>query len=150
MRLKIVALLAVIQLAFCYFDQTIVLALLSFQERMHIILLVGKNSTEKIFVDNDVPFFIELPSSPTTGYKWAVDASTLKNIQHVDNELTGNARLKKGLREGLPAVQTFTFLPIEVGKETIVFRYERPWEKDVEPTTYTVYVDVYQGGEMLN
>lgn len=81
---------------------------------------------------------LRLPSRPSTGYTWvveAVDDTVLKELD-TDQEQPADA-----LSED--STHVHRFVPIRSGRTTLKLSYKRPWETDVPPVkSFTVDVDV--------
>ena len=82
---------------------------------------------------------IVLESNPSTGYAWEVET--------VDNpvvQLAGEAVFKADSDNlGSPGKATHTFYAVNGGSQMLTLNYQRPSEKDVQPTkTFTISVTV--------
>ena len=143
MKTRIFVLFAVaVALVSCSLEEGKINSIPSLQETEPIMDIVNKETKRKAEVRLGMPFFVELPSNPTTGYMWTVKNETLKNINLVDKTLNGKTNKMKTKRVGAASTQTFAFLPKIAGEEEITFRYERSWEKDEIPTTYTINIKI--------
>ena len=90
-----------------------------------------------------MPFFVELPSNPSTGYLWTLKKEEMKIIKHMDANVTGKMNKLKSKKIGAASTQTFTFLPEQKGSENLTFSYIRPWENDTASmTNYEVQVTI--------
>ena len=77
----------------------------------------------------------ELPSNPTTGYRWNVSLEG-ESVQLVDRQFR---RTEKGLGGG--GVEVFRFQAVEGGETRIKFQYKRGWEQEaIKERIYTVVV----------
>jgi len=96
----------------------------------------GKTST----IEKGAPLVITLESNPSTGYGWQVaknDGAILKQF--------GAPTFRPAAHEmpGAPGHQSFRFVAISTGSDTIVLEYRRPWEKGVAPAkTFSIIVAV--------
>jgi inhibitor of cysteine peptidase len=84
---------------------------------------------------------VSLPSNPTTGYSWeveALDAAVLE--QRGEPEYTSEA---EGGVVGAGGTETFRFEALSSGRLELTLIYHRPFEEGVEPVdTFTVTVEV--------
>lgn len=68
-------------------------------------------------------FGIDLPSTPTTGYRWQpVD---LPGVQLLDSGFA-----PAGTAPGEGGTQYFRLRAVEPGRHTLTFELRRPWESD--------------------
>ena len=79
-------------------------------------------------------FSVDLPSTPTTGYRWQpVD---LPGVRLLDTEFT-----PAGTAPGEGGTQHFRLRALETGQHTLTFELKRAWESDAAGTK-TVEIDV--------
>jgi inhibitor of cysteine peptidase len=70
-------------------------------------------------------FTIEIPSAPTTGYRWEVTAlPELFTLQH------SSFRAPDDAQPGDGGVQVFEFIAVLAGSDAIGLACRRPWEVD--------------------
>ncbi|MDK3156638.1 protease inhibitor I42 family protein [Kamptonema cortianum] len=93
----------------------------------------GEGSKE-ITLKSDEKFVVRIEGNPTTGYSWVHPATRDFRVaipdgaeQFVPAEETADGRV------GAPGHFEFPFKTVGPGSKKLIFRYERPWEKDVEP-----------------
>ena len=80
-------------------------------------------------------FTIEIPSTPTTGYRWV--AVPTEGVELVDDQLD----VPTGGQPGDGGVHRFRFIARSTGRKALVFNLARPWES--EPISrYTIDVTV--------
>lgn len=72
-------------------------------------------------------FSVSLPSHPSTGYGWKVAAYDRQVLQLLRHSYQKPAQP----RPGAGGQELFDFLPLKSGTTTIVFHYQRPFEKQV-------------------
>jgi inhibitor of cysteine peptidase len=72
-------------------------------------------------------FSVNLPSNPTTGFGWKVAAYDRDFLQLLRNRY----QKPEPPRPGAGGQELFYFLPLKSGTTTIVFHYQRPFEKQV-------------------
>jgi len=82
------------------------------------------------------PFTIELPSTPTTGYRWEA-AQTGGDVEVLEEHFDVAA----DAQPGDSGVQRFRLVAHEVGHLTVTFILKRSWEAD-GVDQHTVDVDV--------
>lgn len=83
-------------------------------------------------------FVITLGSNATTGYSWqAPERTSVVSLTSHRYEAPASSLA------GAPGKEHFEFTARSPGKESLVFHYLRPWEKDVSPAktaTFTIEV----------
>ena len=72
-------------------------------------------------------FSVTLPSNPSTGYGWKVATYNREFLQLLRRHYQKPAEP----RPGAGGQELFDFLPLKSGTTTIVFHYQRPFEKQV-------------------
>ncbi len=72
-------------------------------------------------------FSVALPSNPSTGFGWKVASYDRDFLQLLRNRYQKPAQP----RPGAAGQELFDFLPLKSGSTTIVFHYQRPFEKQV-------------------
>jgi len=72
-------------------------------------------------------FSVTLPANPATGYGWKVAAYNREFLQLLRRRYQKPAEP----RPGTGGQEIFDFLPLQSGTTTIVFHYQRPFEKQV-------------------
>jgi inhibitor of cysteine peptidase len=87
-------------------------------------LFSKKHQGKKFMVMSGVPFRIELPANPTTGYNWYITEMD-ENMFHVIT--SGYSPEKRGLIGG-GGTSYFEIVPLKEGKSNIRLSYYRPWE----------------------
>jgi predicted secreted protein len=99
-----------------------------------------------LYVNVKEDFTISLQSNPTTGYSWQIaNLSKLKNLELVKTEFI-NDKSNDNNRVGQGGVQNFIFKARKTGKEKIIFKYTRPWQKEEneKPADEKTYIIVIQ------
>ena len=75
-------------------------------------------------------FMITLGSNGTTGYEWQIAEPINKSLL----EFKGSKYIAPETKlVGAPGKEEWTFKAIAAGKAGVLFKYVRPWEKDVKP-----------------
>jgi predicted secreted protein len=82
------------------------------------------------------PFTVELPSSPTTGYRWEGPEAS-GDIELLDHGF----EVPPDAQPGGPSVQRFQFVARTAGRLTLTFTLKRSWEAEGVDTR-VVEVDV--------
>ena len=82
------------------------------------------------------PFTIELPSSPTTGYRWEGPQAS-GDVELLDERFD----VPFDAQPGDPSVQRFQLVARTVGRLTLTFTLKRSWESEGVDTR-VVEVDV--------
>lgn len=72
-------------------------------------------------------FSVRLPSNPSTGFGWKVASYDREFLQLLRNRY----QKPEQPRPGAGGQELFDFLPLKTGSTTIVFHYQRPFEKQV-------------------
>jgi inhibitor of cysteine peptidase len=72
-------------------------------------------------------FSVPLPSNPSTGFGWKVVSYDREFLQLLRNRY----QKPDQLRPGAGGHELFDFLPLKSGTTTIVFHYQRPFEKQI-------------------
>jgi len=72
-------------------------------------------------------FSVTLPANPSTGYGWKVATYNREFVQLLRRRYQKPAEP----RPGAGGQELFDFLPLQSGTTTIVFHYQRPFEKQV-------------------
>ncbi len=72
-------------------------------------------------------FSVTLPSNPSTGYGWKVARYDREFLQL----LRRRYQKPEQSRPGAGGQELFDFLPLKSGNTTVVFHYQRPFEKQV-------------------
>jgi inhibitor of cysteine peptidase len=83
------------------------------------------NTSQTVTVRQE--FSVTLPSNPSTGFGWKVASYDREFLQLVRNRYQKPAQP----RPGAGGQELFDFLPLKSGSTTIVFHYQRPFEKQV-------------------
>jgi predicted secreted protein len=97
------------------------------------------NPVNRVIVDFDKPFTIQLSANPSTGYQWQADFDTeLIKLENVDFRQK-NTKDKVGVEE----VQVFVFKSLKKEATSINFRYVKPWEVDTQPSDTKEFEVVY-------
>jgi inhibitor of cysteine peptidase len=86
---------------------------------------------------------IGLPSNPTTGFAWSLDASASTGLDHLDLVDGGFVATNSGL-VGAPGRRWWTLTGRSSGRASLHFVYQRAWERNVPPAkTRTIVIDVH-------
>lgn len=72
-------------------------------------------------------FSVRLPSNPSTGFGWKVASYDREFLQLLRNHY----QKPEQPRPGAGGQELFDFLPLKSGPTTIVFHYQRPFEKQI-------------------
>jgi inhibitor of cysteine peptidase len=72
-------------------------------------------------------FSVRLPSNPSTGFGWKVASYDREFLQLLRNRY----QKPDQPRPGAGGQELFDFLPLKSGSTTIIFHYQRPFEKQV-------------------
>lgn len=100
--------------------------------------LIAHASVENLRYKKGDRFTIELPSNPTTGYKWQLaQPLAVKSIVGISKS---EYKPKKTGLIGSGGTQVFTLRARRQGTIHIIFEYKRPWEKDTEPAEIKEFV----------
>ncbi|EKX48013.1 hypothetical protein GUITHDRAFT_151909 [Guillardia theta CCMP2712] len=106
--------------------------------------------TEKIHTKVGQMFKVELQSSPSTGFTWALDGLTSMDMGNpLQSVRTGaSAAIKEvsskfqassqNTKLGAPGFQSFVFEATKAGSTIISFSYRRPWEEDSPPSQQVI------------
>ena len=88
----------------------------------------GKKVAENIIEARlNKPLTISLSALPTAGYTWTMNYDS--HFLKLENERFQSSQIEA---IGSSGTQTFTFVPLLVGKVDIAALYKRPWENKVE------------------
>lgn len=93
-----------------------------------------------ITIEQGAPLVITLESNPSTGYGWQVS----KNDEAI-LKMHSAPTFRPAAHEmpGAPGHQSFRFVAISTGSDTIDLEYRRPWETSVTPAkTFSIIVTV--------
>jgi predicted secreted protein len=92
-------------------------------------------------------FTVQLPTSNGSGYAWRLAPAS------ADDNYVSLQELKQQQTSsdipGAPASDVFTFRANRMGQTTLTFIYDRPWNNDAPPRTFTLDVDVYKNAREL-
>lgn len=72
---------------------------------------------------------LELEANATTGYMWEL---TIGPERDVLSEVGKYRYIHKSRRIGEGGIQQYRFKTLKKGKESLLFEYKRPWEKEKE------------------
>jgi len=93
-------------------------------------------------------FFIKIESNPSTGYSWSLQKITDEGLvtfksHEIEEEEEEEEKESMSPRLGEPTFEIFTFEALKPGKTKVIFKYHRPWEKDVPPLkTHTIRITI--------
>jgi len=94
-----------------------------------------EDNTSHIIAQSDKPFYIEIPSTPATGYQWQADFdSKALKLVNVEFKQTQNQGIV-----GATEIQVFEFQPLAKQDSVVTLQYVRPWEKDVPAADTKIY-----------
>lgn len=87
---------------------------------------------------------VRLPGNRTTGYLWEMNLP--KSGKHpltlVEQGTVGVEGSDGSPKVGAPGLERFLFKAIHTGKQVLLFRYRRPWEKQPPARTFELRVRI--------
>ena len=87
---------------------------------------------------------VRLPGNRTTGYLWEMNLP--KSGKHpltlVEQGTVGVEGSDGTPKVGAPGLERFLFKAIHTGKQVLLFRYRRPWEKQPPARTFELRVRI--------
>jgi inhibitor of cysteine peptidase len=89
-------------------------------------------------------FVVELPSNPTTGFRWNYQQDGEPVVEQVGEPSYLLGPSPVGMMGG-GGTETWTFRATKEGRETLRLEYARPWEKDAAPVQTIVFKLVVAG-----
>lgn len=105
------------------------------------LLLVGCTHTETVAVqedsncplrlDNRQKLVLTLPSNPTTGYRWEVREAAPTVLRRLGPEIHDSP--EEPAVVGSDGQSTWHFQTVQIGMDSLLLVYQRPWEVDVKP-----------------
>lgn len=97
-------------------------------------MIVLKEGTEsRISVSQTGPFYLKIPSNPTTGYSWSLQKMSVEGVvKYLRIEEDDDEDAVPGPM-GAPTYETFVFEALKRGRTIVYLQYRRPWEKDTPP-----------------
>ena len=102
--------------------------------------VTAQDSRKTIEVSIGQKLIVQLPSNPTTGYRWSVVGSPAP-LEFVKSDYTTDPQAAS--RPGAGGTQTLQFTAKSAGKAELKLGYTRTWEKDVPPVkTFSVTIVV--------
>ena len=97
------------------------------------------NNDKAIVMQSGTEFQINLQSNPTTGFSWAVDATTPSVVTILSKEFNADS----SDRVGVPGKTTWNLIANQVGTTLLHFSYKQQWGKNVKPSRVVTFeVDV--------
>ena len=93
------------------------------------------NSGGTVALAPEQRLIVRLPSNPTTGYRWSLVQQTAGVL-----EPDGAPTYEQGSGgAGAGGTETWKFVPIKAGEETLRLEYRRLWETDAAPARVVSY-----------
>lgn len=96
-----------------------------------IVLQEGQQSDCPIELDNGQTLIINLPSNPTTGFRWIVVKAAPGVLKSLGPEVYTNPEDAGMVGSG--GKSTWRFRAWQAGQATLLIQYQRPWEQGVAP-----------------
>jgi inhibitor of cysteine peptidase len=82
---------------------------------------------------------VRLPSNPSTGYGWVNSSSGETTLRReIDGTYQPGPRPEGVVGSG--GTEVWQFRVIHVGRESLRFEYQRPWEKATPPAKVVTYI----------
>ena len=104
---------------------------------------IEADRTEMTLTRGDV-LEIQLPGNRTTGYLWEINLpeSGKYPLRLLDQGTLGVEGSDGTPKVGAPGLERFLFKATHTGKEVLLFRYRRPWEKEPPAQTFELRVRI--------
>lgn len=104
---------------------------------------IEADRTEMTLKTGDV-LEIRLPGNRTTGYLWEMNLpeSGKHSLKLVEQGTVGVEASDGTPKVGAPGLERFLFEAPHTGKEVLLFRYRRPWEKEPPARTFELRVRI--------
>jgi inhibitor of cysteine peptidase len=110
----------------CATSKTPTKTLTAFDDNKQLTVVVGQT------------FVVELPSNPTTGYRWNYRLAGGNVVEQIGEPFFQVGAAPVGTI-GNGGTEYFTFRATQLGRQSLRMEYERSWEKDVAPAKIVNY-----------
>jgi inhibitor of cysteine peptidase len=92
-------------------------------------------------LNNGQTLMINLPSNPTTGFRWMVVKDASRVLQSMGPEVYTNPEDAGMVGSG--GKSTWRFKAYQAGQDELLIQYQRPWEQGVAPAkTFACVIQV--------
>lgn len=105
--------------------------------------LGSANNLSKDYVAKGGTLYVNLDSSPTTGYSWDYENSDESVIRFSQYEFTADSSLS-----GSAGRDSFKFTAVSEGEATLTFTYARQWKNEKPSSTAVYNVEVGEDGKV--
>lgn len=97
------------------------------------IFMMPEAAGTEITVEGPGIFAVKIKSNPTTGYSWGVDKPSDETVVKFKDVIEDEEETDEPRKMGGPTYELLAFEALNPGQVTVLLKYRRPWEKDVEP-----------------